>query len=66
MAKGGRRTGSKNNKLDIKIDLETLDFLQKRLSDVDAKEMRWGYIDKVYQEVKVGDKRTGLPVAVVM
>ena len=65
MAKGGRRTGSKNNKLDIKIDLETLDFLQKRLSDVDAKEIRWGYIDKVYQEVKAGDKRTGLPVAVV-
>ena len=65
MAKGGRRTGSKNNKLDIKLDLEPLDFLQKRLSDVDAKEIRWGYIDKVYQEVKVGDKRTGLPVAVV-
>ena len=52
MANGGRKTGSKNNKLDIKIDLETLDFLQKRLSDVDAKEIRWGYIDKVYQEVK--------------
>ena len=65
MAKGGRKVGSKNNKLDIKLDLEPLDFLQKRLSDVDAKEIRWGYIDKVYQEVKAGDKRTGLPVAVV-
>ena len=48
MAKGGRKVGSKNNKLDIKIDLEPLDFLQKRLSDVDAKEIRWGYFDKIY------------------
>ena len=57
MAKGGRKLGSKNNKLDIKLDLEPLYFLQKRLSDVDAKEIRWGYIDKVYQEVKAGDKQ---------
>ena len=48
MANGGRKTGSKNNKLDIKIDLEPLGFLQKRLSDVDAKEIRWGYFDKIY------------------
>ena len=54
MAKGGRKLGSKNNKLDIKLDLEPLDFLQKRLSDVDAKEIRWGYIDKVYQEEQIG------------
>ena len=65
MSKGGRKTGSKNNKLDIKLDLEPLDFLQKRLSDVDAKEIRWGYFDAVYQEVKAGDIRTGLPVAVI-
>ena len=65
MAKGGRRTGSKNNKLDIKIDLEPLDFLQKRLSDVDAKEIRWGYFDKIYTAQKPKDRRTGLPVAVV-
>jgi len=65
VSKGGRKVGSKNNKLDIKLDLEPLDFLQKRLSDVDAKEIRWGYFDAVYQEVKAGDKRTGLPVAVI-
>ena len=65
MAKGGRRTGSKNNKLDIKLDLEPLDFLQKRLSDVDAKEIRWGYFDKIYTAQKPKDRRTGLPVAVI-
>ena len=65
MAKGGRKVGSKNNKLDIKIDLEPLDFLQKRLSDVDAKEIRWGYFDKIYTAQKPKDRRTGLPVAVV-
>ena len=65
MAKGGRKVGSKNNKLDIKIDLEPLDFLQKRLSDVDAKEIRWGYFDKIYTAQKPKDRRTGLPVAVI-
>ena len=65
MSKGGRKVGSKNNKLDIKLDLEPLDFLQKRLSDVDAKEIRWGYFDKVYTSQKPNDKRTGIPVAVV-
>ena len=65
MAKGGRKVGSKNNKLDIKIDLEPLYFLQKRLSDVDAKEIRWGYFDKIYTAQKPNDRRTGLPVAVI-
>ena len=65
MAKGGRKVGSKNNKLDIKLDLETLDLLQKRLSDVSAKEIRWGYFDKIYTAQKPNDRRTGLPVAVV-
>ena len=65
MARGGRRTGSKNNKLDIKLDLEPLDFLQKRLSDVSAKEIRWGYFDAVYTAQKPNDRRTGLPVAVI-
>lgn len=65
MPKGGRKLGSKNNKLDIKLDLEPLDLLQKRLSDVDAKELRWGYFDAVYSAQKPNDKRTGLPVAVI-
>ena len=65
MSKGGRRAGSKNNKLGIKIDLEPLDFLQKRLSDVDAEEIRWGYFDKIYTAQKPKDRRTGLPAAVV-
>lgn len=65
MARGGRKVGSKNNKPNIVLDLEPLDFLQKRLSDVSAKEIRWGYFDAVYQEVKAGDIRTGLPVAVI-
>ena len=62
MAKGGRKTGSKNNKLDIKLDLEPLYFLQKRLSDVDAKEIRWGYFDKIYtaQKPNYRDWETGV------
>lgn len=65
MARGGRKVGSKNNKLDIKLDLEPLDFLQKRLSDVSAKEIRWGYFDAVYTAEKPNDRRTGIPVAVI-
>ena len=65
MAKGGRKAGSKNKKLDLTLDLEPLDFLQKRLSDVSAKEIRWGYFDKVYTSEKPNDRRTGIPVAVI-
>lgn len=65
MARGGRKVGSKNNKPNIVLDLEPLDFLQKRLSDVNAKEIRWGYIDKIYTAQKPNDRRTVLPVAVI-
>ena len=58
------KRGSKYENM-IKIDLKSLDLLEKRFQDVAAKSDRWGYFDSKYEQGGRGGKDTGLGVPVI-